>query len=370
MSEPPAVLIAALTGRALAQAARRAQYQPLVADLFGDDDTREAATASIRLPGSMRRGLPPRRLAAGLAELAAERTAAGLVYGSGFEDRPGLLMALQRRYRLLGNSPATVRVVKRPASLAGLCKQAQVPHPPPQSAAGSGGQWLEKRPGASGGVHVRPLAPGAPARRGRYAQEKLPGQPISVVFVADGRRACVLGICVEWPDPAPGQLYRYGGAARPADLAAPLAEALTAASQRLVASTGLVGLNSADFVIDGTSFALLEINPRPGATLDLFTDPAGSVFRLHIEGCQGMLPRALPRFAPAAAAAVVYARRAVTPPERFAWPDWAADRQPAGHKVAAGAPLCTVLAEAPEAAAARALVARRSVEILARMETP
>jgi predicted ATP-grasp superfamily ATP-dependent carboligase len=370
MSDSPAVLIAALSGRALAQAARRAHYQPLVADLFGDDDTREAAAASVRLPGSLRHGLPVRMLTAALAELAARRTAAGLVYGSGFEDRPRLLMALEKRYRLLGNSPATVRAVKRPASLAALCEQAEVLHPPPQSAAGSVGAWLEKRPGASGGVHVRPLAPAAPVRRGRYAQEKLVGQPISVVFVADGRQARVLGLCVEWPDPTPVQPYRYGGAARPAGIAAPLAEALAAATGRLVARSGLVGLNSADFIVDGSSFALLEINPRPGATLDLFNDPAGSVFRLHIEGCRGMLPRTLPRFAPAAAACVVYARRAVTPAARFAWPDWAADRQPAGVGVAAGAPLCTVLAEAPEAAAARALVARRSVEILARMEAP
>jgi predicted ATP-grasp superfamily ATP-dependent carboligase len=293
-----------------------------------------------------------------------------LVYGSGFEERPRLLMALEQRYRLLGNSPATVRLVKRPASLAVLCEQAQVPHPPPQSAAGSAGAWLEKRPGASGGAHVRPLTPGAPVRRGRYAQEKLAGQPISVVFVADGRRACVLGLCVEWSDPTPGHPYRYGGAARPAGIAAPLAEALAAATGRLVARSGLIGLNSADFIVDGNGFALLEINPRPGATLDLFADPAGSVFRLHIEGCQGMLPRTLPRFAPAAAACVVYARRAVIPPEQFAWPDWAADRQPAGREVAAGAPLCTVLAEAPGEAAARALLARRSAEILARMEAP
>ena len=35
-------------------------------------------------------------------------------------------------------------------------------------------------------------------------------------------------------------------------------------------ATSLVGLNSADFLVDGERFWLLEVNPRPGATLDIF----------------------------------------------------------------------------------------------------
>jgi uncharacterized protein len=35
----PAILIAAITGRSLAAAARRAGFRPLVADLFNDADT-------------------------------------------------------------------------------------------------------------------------------------------------------------------------------------------------------------------------------------------------------------------------------------------------------------------------------------------
>ncbi len=52
----PAVLIAALSGRALAACARRGGYRPLVADLFGDLDTRELAEACERVPGSLARG--------------------------------------------------------------------------------------------------------------------------------------------------------------------------------------------------------------------------------------------------------------------------------------------------------------------------
>ena len=45
MPEGGAVLIAAQSGRALAQAARRAGLRPFVLDLFGDEDTLALAEA-------------------------------------------------------------------------------------------------------------------------------------------------------------------------------------------------------------------------------------------------------------------------------------------------------------------------------------
>ena len=44
---------------------------------------------------------------------------------------------------------------------------------------------------------------------------------------------------------------------------------------------------------------------------------------------------------------------------RFAWPDWAADRSPDGTRIAAGGPICTVLAKADDSTSARALLLTR-----------
>ncbi|MDT9047034.1 hypothetical protein RSW36_28355, partial [Escherichia coli] len=49
--EGGAILIAAQSGRALAQAARRAGFRPFVLDLFGDEDTLALAEAHCALPG-------------------------------------------------------------------------------------------------------------------------------------------------------------------------------------------------------------------------------------------------------------------------------------------------------------------------------
>ena len=83
-----------------------------------------------------------------------------------------------------------------------------------------------------------------------------------------------------------------------------MAASLTSAIDRLVAATSLVGLNSADFHVDCERFWLLDINPRPGATLDIFELPEGSLFALHMAACAGNLPVA-PRHPTGAKAAAI-----------------------------------------------------------------
>ena len=68
----PALLIAAVTGRAIAQSARRAGFVPLVADFFADLDTQGAAHACRKLEGDIARGIEWPSLSRALEALAAE----------------------------------------------------------------------------------------------------------------------------------------------------------------------------------------------------------------------------------------------------------------------------------------------------------
>ncbi len=366
------MLIAAQSGRALAAAARRAGYAPLVADLFEDDDTRALAARTVRLPGGLARAPGRAALLRALDRLSKGVQPIGLAYGSGFDARPDLLDALAESYPLLGNHGETVRRLADPHAFAALCHGCAVPHPriamrPPKDA--SEGEWLEKHAGGAGGTHVRPAQSGR-MRLPRYVQCRAEGHAVSALFLADGHgHALVLGFSAQWAAPTPGQPYRYGGAARPARLDATIAAVMEAAVHRLAAAAGLVGLNAADFLVRADGFDLLEINPRPGASLDVFMDGHGLLFRWHVEACrEGRLPVRPPRFASAAASAVAYARRAVSLRQDFAWPDWAADRQRPGRPVPEAGPLCTVLAEAASTEAARALAMARVGIILGMAE--
>ena len=128
----------------------------------------------------------------------------------------------------------------------------------------------------------------AARRRARaiYFQRARRRRTSLVLFLADGAQARVLGASRQWPAPAPGEPFRYGGCVRPRGRCAggrPARRGGRYARRRL---RHLVGLNSLDFLVEGDGFDLIEINPRPGATLDIF-DRDGLLFRLTCDACRG-----------------------------------------------------------------------------------
>lgn len=362
------MLIAAASGRALAASARRAGFAPLVADFFGDEDTIATAEAHVRLRSGLTHGIDADEIVAACGTLAASRSPAGIVCGTGFEDRPNVLARLAAHWPLLGNSPEAVARIKDPVVFANACREAGVPHPEITLARpGDPAGWLIKRIGGAGGTHIGNTDDHSTEER-RYFQRRVDGTPVSALVLADGRRALVLGFSMQWPSPSQKHPFRYGGAARPAPLPPATEVAMTAVLQRLVAAVPVVGLNSVDFLVAGDTFHVLEINPRPGATLDIFDPPGTSLFALHVSACRGALPAEPPPFGAAAASAIVYARDEIPEMPAYDWPEWTADRQTRGTRVAADAPLCTVLASGATAAEAREVVARRATRVLADIE--
>ena len=369
MARTPTVLIAAASGRALAASARRAGYAPLVTDFFGDEDTIAAAQAHVRIRPHNGRSMDPDELIAAFHALGATHDPSGAVCGTGFEDRTDVLARIAQHWTLIGNSPATVERIKDPTFLAALCRRCGIPHPDtrpdlPNDAAG----WLAKRSGGAGGTHIRIVAGERTAPEAYYFQRRVSGDPVSALVLADGHSAMVLGFSAQWSSPAPEQPFRYGGAVQPAPLTRATAGALTGAVQQLTSLISLVGLNSFDFLVDGREFHLLEINPRPGATLDIFEPRGGaSMFAMHVEACRGILPDTPPTYGRAAASAIVYADRDIPRIPSLSWPGWVGDRPIAGSSISAQSPLCTVFASAATAALARKLVDRRARAILARL---
>ena len=358
-----AVLIVAASGRALAASARRGGYLPLVVDWFGDADTLVLADAHAHLEDGFTRGMTADALDAAFAKVTDGQWPCGVVCGTGFEDRPELIAHLAQNWRVFGTDAETLTTLKDPLAFASLCEQCGIPHPEttlarPRDTTG----WLTKRKGGAGGSHVRPAA--EREADDIYYQRHVAGTPVSALFLADRRRALVLGFSAQWATPVPHQPFRYGGAVRPADVHGRIVGAMTESIDRLAATIPLAGLNSADFLVAGDGFRLLEINPRPSATLDIFEPPGGSLFALHMSACAGTLDFAAPSLPGAMATALVYAERDLIVPA-LQWPDWIADRPHAGAAVGAGAPLCTVHAFATTAAEARQLLDDRLATVLA-----
>ena len=348
------VLIAAFSVRALAASARRAGYEPLAVDCFGDVDTAEIAASMRTLPARVQTGFTLKPLLAALESLAADasRPPIGLVLGSGFECNPRLVARLAERFRLIGNTPDVIGRTKDPGSFFAALDRLGIRHPetislPPAVPAG----WLMKRIGGSGGLHIVdcPKSPRRDPRR--YFQRRIGGEPVSVMGVI-AKRGSAFAMSRQWVSPLPKRPYRYGGAAGSlaleADLEARLIDICVALSREL----GLVGLVSFDFLVADGGPALLEVNPRPGATLEVFDDDQGSLFRAHVEACLGGDPasRLTSGWRPPAvrAAALLYADHGPITVGDLAWPSWSADRPRAGTLILKHQPVATVLAEGKE----------------------
>src|SRR5262249_16226964 len=196
-----------------------------------------------------------------------------------------------------------------------------------------------------------------------YFQRRVKGQPVSALLLCNGRSTLVLGFSAQWTAPTRRHPFRFGGAVRPGPLSGDTEQALGAALHRFVAITALVGLNSADFVVDGEAFQLLEINPRPGATFDLFEPEGASLFSLHIDACNGTLPASAPSYRAAMAVAIVYAIRDIAATPALEWPEWTTDRPSDGSRIDADQPVCSVFARCETAHEARQLVEQRSAMV-------
>lgn len=362
-SEP--VLICALSGRALAQAACAAGYAPIVLDAFGDLDTRDVAAAWRRIPVTRRWLLRRQPLLAAAARLAPPPIP--LVWGSGFERAPALLDELAAGRELWGGDARTVRSAKDPHAFAAVAGSLGVPHPEvrlaiPRPASG----WLSKRAGAAGGGHVRSAGGRMPRGRGWYWQRRARGEPHSALVVGNGHEARMLALGRQLLAPTTGRPFRFGGTVAPAAVSAVAFRRAAEAASNLAAGYAVRGLASVDMLVDGEEIVVLELNPRPGASLDAYGRALSlDLFAAHVAGCRGDSLPDVPEAQMVGGSLIVHARRTVVIPERFGWPEWTADRSPSGTCIPAGGPVCTVLGEGSDHRAVERTVRARAEWILA-----
>lgn len=280
--------------------------------------------------------------------------------GSGFEDIPKLIDTLDKRFGVIGCGGETVRQVKDPFRLAEIAARIGLAMPdmrvtPPSRPDG----WLIKSIGGSGGGHVRWSQQSCLAKPKRYWQRHVVGASFSVIAVAGAARD-TFRLSRQWTSAATTRPFRYGGAVAIDTDECAVAPALLDAAAALIDAFALKGVVSFDFIVaDGAPY-LLEINPRPGATLDIFDTAAGDLFRAHVKGAQ---PSVATSDHGKRASAILYADRGPLIAPAVDWPDWAADRPVPGSTIPNAAPLASVNAEAEAANAAECLVRKRLDEL-------
>jgi len=351
------ILLVSVSARMLAELATREGHDVFAVDRFGDLDLQRLCPSV-----SIMRDLGGR---GGMAELvdAAERIRAeSVMYGAGLENWPELVARLAAGRTLLGCTPQTLRRVRDPAVLGASLRTAGLAYPRTFSAreaplrADRARRWLRKPIRGGGGRGVREWRGGRPAGD-VIVQERISGLPCSAAAVADGRSAALLGVSEQLIGRRAlgARGWKWCGNVVPPRLPAREQHALTDAAQaicaHLAAAFGLRGVFGVDVVWDGALPWVVEVNPRPVASLETIDAVHGvRSFAAHLEACAGRLPAAgtgrSPADPPAAGGkAVLFATEDLRVPDTS---EWAArgirDVPHPGEAIAAGRPICTLVA--------------------------
>jgi predicted ATP-grasp superfamily ATP-dependent carboligase len=328
------VLVVAVSARMLAQLAVAEGYEVIALDRFGDVDLRRIATGATAPTSDA------------LAALAVDVDADAVVYGAGFENRPDLVRRLASGRELLGTPPELLATVRDPWRVgdAAWAAGARAPETRPGGSLPDGGVWLRKPIRGGGGRGVRRWAGGRLAPT-EILQRRIHGLSCSAVAVGDGRRAAVVGLTE--------QLHRSGGfawignASPPRLPAAELAELdgqLHAVCAEVAARFGVRGAFGIDAVWDGRHAWVLEVNPRPPASLELF---GPGWWEAHVRGARGLglpKPGAQPSTSGRNVKLVLFADRDLRTPDPDWWPaGLVRDIPHVGETIKRGEPVCTLV---------------------------
>ena len=337
MNIPEYILIVASSGRMLAQAAKNAGLKPLVIDLFADLDTQCYAEDFKKLPSLAETHLKP-----ALGYFINRYAVGHVIYGSGFEYYPESLCYLGSRLLVLGNLPDTfVKLHDKPVFFSTLDKL-NIPYPEvcffaPDCAV----NWLVKPMQGQGGLGIQRYHPEDCAESEVYWQKYQAGTQHSVLFLADGQDVQVIGFNTQWTVPlSESQEFCFSGIINSCALLKEQEELITDWLRKLAPVFALKGLNSLDFIQAGDKSFVLEINPRPSASMQLYD---ADLFNRHIKASQGQLIDYLPHTG-YTGYQIVYAKQDVLVPEAFSWPEGCMDLPESGVICRAGQPICSIIA--------------------------
>ena len=351
-------LVLGVSTRAMVESAIRGGHEVVAADFFGDRDQARLAE-SYALQRDL--GLPA--TAEGLAAAAGRIDADAVVYGSNLENHPEVVAELAARRHVLGNPAEVLREVRDWALLRRFCRESGIAHPLTLLRGEEGhaghGRWLRKRLRSGGGHGIAPWD-GTALDDAHVLQAEVDGRAASVAFVADGRDSRIFGLTEQLVGrPAlGGSGFAWCGNLLPLELAGAPAAAVRAQlehmASRLTRRFGLVGVNGLDVVIGrdpegGARLYLIEVNPRFSGSMELAERAFGvNVFSLHLDGVAGRLPRSAVAdraLDGCVGKGIVYARRPAVAPDTEEWLRRGLRDVPAsGQRIAAGHPVCTVLA--------------------------
>jgi uncharacterized protein len=292
------------------------------------------------------------------------------VAGAGFEDQSALLAQGAKLLPLIGMGAEEVRRLRDAKTFFTCLDQAQIAHPEVRWALPTArhGWWVKQATGC-GAWHIRAASRMRCLPAGCYVQRDAAGTPMSATLLGDGQHIQLLGINRQIMQRTARHAFVYAGVVGPVAVPPGVAAQIEHIAHHLASTLHWRGLVSLDFLLDGDEVQVLELNPRPPASLVLYPGALAA----HVDICRGgRVPASQWRVEGVRGQRIVLAPHALRLHADVAlrWansPDVHDEPQP-GQVFNAGDPLCSVQVhvqdQANSAHAASALLQHRHDDVL------
>jgi len=333
------ILIVANSGRLLAQLANNEGISCLVIDCFADSDTQQYALQSIAVDS-----LALINVKQALSCLKKQHHFSHIIYGSGLENQLPTLQYLEKNFTILGNSSSVFSTIQNKSNFFLQLKNFGIRHPEVSFyTPDKPHNWLIKPLKGEGGVGVKRYIESAEKLDDCYWQKYCEGFAKSVLFVANGEDYQIMGVHQQYISQSVYGDFLFSGLINQLEINKELQQQLNDILTDLVPEFALKGINSLDFIeSDGQCF-VLEINPRPSASLNLYSS---NLFSVHINIFLGDGElNSINRLSSCQAYKIIFAEEDMTLEHAIDWPGWVSDRPQKGAIIHTGMPICSIIAD-------------------------
>lgn len=365
-------IIISSSARALAESASRAGHDIYVIDCFTDNDTKSVSKITHQIKYN-EDGFIESELLSKVQEILAMSTTAKIVLGSGFESNPGLVDRLKALAPTYSNTKDTISALKNPLTLSKLLERNGITHPhtqinKPEILKG----YLVKKIAGHGGTHINWLEKSNNDIGAEYYyQEFISGDVFSVLFLANGNEAKLIGFNQQLKsEDYVDRPFLYKGAIKLNKILIYNIEVIESIINKITIEADLRGLCGLDYVInEAGEVVVIEVNPRPPATFELHEGKI-SLFNAHLAALSGDLleiDEQDERSTSLYGYAIVYAKENLVIREKIEWPEWVKDKPQDNSKIKAKFPVCTVHAKENSLDKVKAMLFNRLLEIETRI---
>jgi methenyltetrahydromethanopterin cyclohydrolase len=212
--------------------------------------------------------------------------------------------------------------------------------------------WLIKPNQGQGGVGIQRLQQtNLSLDSNVYWQKYQAGSPHSVLFLANGQQVQVIGFNTQWTTRlSDSEEFIFSGIINYCALAETHKTQIIDWLTKLVPAFNLIGLNSLDFIHANGNSTVLEINPRPPASMQLYD---ADLLRRHLmtasplkdwQSCSPPPPQS-----GYTGYQIIYAKQDIQIPENYIWENGTMDIPAAGVMCKTGQPICSIISHQSQA---------------------